>query len=51
MIVSVPHSIILGIMNIRCRKTLSQNKLGHTTELVTDGNSSSIIKAIINLVV
>lgn len=51
MIVSVPHYIILGIINIICRKTLSQNKLGHPTELVTDGNSSSIIKAIINLAV
>lgn len=30
---------------------LSQNKLGHPTELVTDGNTSSIIKAIINLAV
>lgn len=51
MIVSVPHYIILGMINIICSKTLSQNKLGHPTELVTDGNSSSIIKAIINLVV
>lgn len=48
-IVSVPHYIILGIINIICRKTLSQKKLGHPTELVADGNSSSIIKAIINL--
>lgn len=51
MIVSVPRCIILGVINIICRKTLSQNKPGHPTELVTDGNSSSIIKAIINLVV